>query len=255
MTDYGLKDRITIITGATGGIGRALAMEFYTQGAQVVLTGRNHDKLNALTEKLISSNPKAAPKPFTVPLDLTATHAEQTLIDTVTQKFGDRIDILVNNAGMVDGKMVVKTDPTYLQHMMHVNFTVPYNLCKLSLPYMGRNKYGRIINITSIAGTTGDASMSAYAASKGALVSATKSIATEYGRRGFLTANCIAPGIIDTDATKILTAERTNQFKQMIPMHRFGKPEEVAYLAAFLASNRATYINGQVLHIDGGLYR
>ncbi|MCM1294919.1 MAG: SDR family oxidoreductase [Muribaculaceae bacterium] len=247
-----LNGRVVLVTGATGGIGCAIVNEFYNQGAKVVLTGRNIDKLDALYTKL-TANSSTAPAPERIPLDLTAIDAEKTLIQRTIDACG-RLDILINNAGIVDGCLLLKSDPTYMNKIMHVNFTVPYNLMRAAVPYMQKNRYGRIISITSIAGYMGDAGMSGYAASKGALASATKSIATEYGRRG-ITANCIAPGIIETDAIKKMDPKIRDTMRQQVPSRRFGKPEEVAYLAAFLASEYAGYINGQQIHLNGGLIR
>ena len=252
MLDYGLKDKVAIITGATGGIGGAIATEFYNLGAQVVITGRNHEKLTALREKLISSD-NNAPTPLCIPLDLTAAEATKSLIQETIKQFG-RLDIVVNNASRVDGRLFLRSDPNFLQNMIHANFIVPYNLCRHALPHMLKNEYGRIINITSITGTTGDAGMTAYAGTKGGVAAFTKAIAAEYGRRG-ITANCIAPGVINTDASKKIPSARREQLRTQTPMQRFGTPEEVAYLTAFLASKRAAYINGQEIHINGGLLR
>ncbi len=123
-----------------------------------------------------------------------------------------------------------------------------------TLPYMLKNKFGRIINITSIAGNAGDAGLSAYSASKGALSSASKAVATEYGRRG-ITVNCIAPGLIETEAIKIIPNEYIKDIKKQIPMRRFGKPDEIASLVAYLASKKSAYINGQIINVNGGLLR
>ncbi len=249
---YNLNGRVAIITGATGGIGRAIASEFYSLGAALTLTGRDIEKLSNLRNDLIASGNKA-PAPLCVFADLTAIGVESHIIQQTVEHFG-RLDILVNNAAMVEGCFFVKTDEPFLTQMMHTNFTAPYNLARAAIPRMLKNKYGRIICITSVAGYMGDAGMSAYAASKGAIASAAKSIAVEYGRRG-ITANCIAPGIVDTPATKKLPIERQKELKNMIPARRFAHPEEIAHLAAFLASDHAAYINGQQIHINGGLTR
>ncbi len=255
MLDYGLKDRVVIITGATGGIGSAMATEFYKQGSQVVLIGRAHDKLTALHDKLVSidTDTTYTLEPFCIQTDLTAIEATKSLIQETAKKFG-RIDVVINNAARLDSRLFLRSDMTFLQNMTHINFIVPYNLCKNALPYMLKNEYGRIINLTSIAGVFGDAGTTAYAASKGAVASFTKSLAAEYGKRG-ITANCIAPGVINTDATKKIPLEMRQELLKSTPAQRFGNPEEVAYLAAFLASERAAYINGQQIQINGGLVR
>lgn len=247
-----LNNRTVLITGATGEIGTAIATEFFAQGAKIVLTGRNIEKLNNIHDKLVATN-QNAPEPICIPLDLRTIDAEHTLMKHVIKTCG-KLDILVNNAGIVDGCMLLKFDRQYLHKMMHVNFTVPYNLARAAVPHMVRNKYGRIISITPIAGYMGDAGVSAYAAPKDALASATKSIATEYGRSG-ITANCVVPGIINTEDTKKIAPKYKDTMHSQIPSRRFGKPEEVAYLVAFLASEFAAYINGQQIHINGGLIR
>lgn len=249
-----LDGRVAIITGATGGIGSAIATEFYNLGAKLVITARDQDKLIVLGNKIAEKSTRENNiKPLCIPLDLTAIDAEKVLISRTIETYG-KLDILVNNAGLVEGCMFLKTDKEFMSKMMQVNFITPYFLTQAALIYMLKNKFGRIINITSIAGFMGDAGMSAYAASKGAMASAAKSIAAEYGRRN-ITVNCIAPGIIDTEATKKLPPERAKELKAQIPMRRFGKPEEVAALVAFLASERAAYINGQQYHLNGGLVR
>lgn len=241
-----LEGRTAIITGATGDIGTAIAQEYYNLGANLILTGRNEQKLKELAERMPQNTN------FVI-LDLTAFDAETKLVDYTIQKFGN-VDILVNNAAIVEGGFFLKTDNNFLQRMFEVNFFAPYRLMQKTLPYMLKNKFGRIINITSLAGETGDAGMSVYAASKAALAGASKSIAAEYGRRN-ITTNCIAPGIINTESTKFIPKDYADNIKNQIPIRRFGKPEEVASLAAYLASERASYINGQVININGGLYR
>lgn len=251
-----LEGRVAIVTGATGGMGRAIVTEFYKQGATVIMTGRDIDKLNTLRDTIVKKVPSMSPKtpaPTGISLDLTATDVEKTLID-YTIRTANRLDILVNNAGNTDGQMFLKTSHDFLNRVMHINFTTPYFIMQAALTPMLKNRYGRIINITSIAGHSGDAGLSAYAASKGALVAASKSIAVEYGRRN-ITVNCVAPGTIDTDAVAKIPETRQAEIKSAIPLRRYGKPEEVAALVAFLASEQASYINGQQILIDGGLIR
>lgn len=250
-----LSGRVALVTGATGGLGRAIATEFYKMGATVVMTGRDIDKLHNLRDKIVSANTASAkiPAPICAQIDLTATDAEQTLVSYTVSHAG-RLDILVNNAGIADGQMFLKTSHDFMARMMHVNFTVPYFLMQASLPHMLRNKYGRIINITSIAGVAGDAGISAYAASKGALAAASKSVAAEYGRRN-ITVNCVAPGTVDTGALTKIPQKRLDEIKSATPIRRLGRPDEVANMVAFLATERASYINGQQILVDGGLIR
>lgn len=251
-----LEGRVAIVTGATGGMGRAIVTEFYKQGATVIMTGRDIDKLNTLRDTIVKKVPSTSPKtpaPAGISLDLTATDVEKTLID-YTIRTANHLDILVNNAGNTDGQMFLKTSHDFLNRVMHINFTTPYFIMRAALAQMLKNRYGRIINITSIAGYSGDAGLSAYAASKGALAAASKSIAVEYGRRN-ITVNCVAPGTIDTDAVEKIPEARQAEIKSAIPLRRYGKPEEVAALVAFLASEQASYINGQQILIDGGLIR
>ncbi len=251
-----LEGRVAIVTGATGGMGRAIVTEFYKQGATVIMTGRDIDKLNTLRDTIVKKVPSMSPKtpaPTGISLDLTATDVEKTLID-YTIRTANRLDILVNNAGNTDGQMFLKTSHDFLNRVMHINFTTPYFIMQAALTPMLKNRYGRIINITSIAGHSGDAGLSAYAASKGALAAASKSIAVEYGRRN-ITVNCVAPGTIDTDAVAKIPEAHQAEIKSAIPLRRYGKPEEVAALVAFLASEQASYINGQQILIDGGLIR
>ena len=253
--DYGLKGRTALITGATGGIGSAIATTMYKLGTNLVISGRDLTRLNALRDTIYNTIDTQIKNQsiICIPMDLTAINAETTLIQR-TMEQTERLDILINNAGMVDGQMFLKTKPLFLDQIMHTNFTAPYKLAQAALPYMLKNKYGRIICITSVAGIVGDAGMSAYAASKGALASATKSIATEYGRRN-ITANCVAPGIIETAEIKKISAAYQRQIKENIPSRRFGTPDDVANLVAFLASELASYINGQQISVNGGLIR
>ncbi len=252
--EMSLRGRVALITGATGGIGTAISTELYNLGAGLVLTGRDQDKLYRLRDQITQKAPTPNKvSPVCIAIDLTAIDARKVLISRTIESFG-RLDILINNAGLIDGRMFLKSDKEFVERMMHVNFTAPYFLTQEALPHMLKNRFGRIINITSIAGYIGDAGMSAYAASKGALASATKSIAVEYGRRG-ITANCIAPGAVEGEASTKITPEHIKKLKEDIPLRRLAKAKEVANTVAFLASEGAAYINGQQIHVNGGLIR
>ena len=252
--DIRLDGRIALVTGATGGIGSAIATEFFKSGATIVINGRSQEKIDALTDKLLTGGDKKdAARIGGIAMDLTALDAETNMIQRVVEKF-NKVDILVNNAAEVDGRVIMRCDPDYVSRLMLINYRKPYQLTRNALAHMRKNKYGRIINITSVSGQCGDSGVSAYAGSKAALHAFAQSIAVEYGRYN-ITANSIAPGIVDTEALKAMTDEYKQSTKKLIPNHRFAKPSEIADLATFLASERAAYINGQQIAINGGLYR
>lgn len=252
MSENSLDGRIALVTGATGGIGSAISKELYSSGARIILTGRNQDKLNQLKTSLLSIKDE----PYNIhciPLDLEMADADKALVSQAIKKFGN-IDILVNNAAIMDAKLFLKTTPDFMNKVLLINFLVPMRMMQQTLPYMSKRKYGRIINITSLASYMGDAGMSAYAASKGALTSLSKAIASEYAGRG-ITINCIAPGLIDTEALQKVPVDHKEFLKKQIPAKRYGTATEVASVAAYLATEKAAYINGQVIHVNGGIYR
>lgn len=252
--DVRLDGRIALITGATGGIGSAIATEFFKSGATVVINGRTQEKIDALTDKLLTGGDKKdAARIAGIAMDLTALDSETNMIQRVVEKF-NKVDILVNNAAEVKGCVIMRSDPDFVSRLMLVNYRKPYQLTRNALAYMRKNKYGRIINITSISGQCGDGGLSAYAGSKAALHALAQSIAVEYGKYN-ITANSIAPGFVDTEALKEVAETYQQDAKKLIPNHRFAKPSEIADLATFLASERAAYINGQQIAINGGLYR
>ena len=252
--DIRLDGRVALITGATGGIGSAITSEFFNSGATVIINGRTQEKIDALTDELLTGgNKKDAARIFGIPMDLSALDAAQNLVQRSIDKY-KKLDIVVNNAGLVQGRPVSMSDPEFLARIMLVNYEIPYQITKNALPGMRKARWGRIINITSMAGQTGDAALSVYASSKAALLAFSQSIAAEYGRYN-ITANSIAPGVVETDAIKSMHDEYKQETKKLIPCHRFAKPAEVADLATFLASERAAYINGQQIAINGGLLR
>ncbi len=254
IMDIRLDGRIALITGATGGIGSAITNEFFHSGATVIINGRSQEKIDALTDKLLTGGDKKdAARIFGVAMDLSALDSETVIIQRAIEKF-KKLDILVNNAGMVDGNLMMVSNPEFVSRMMLINYEKPYQLTRNALYYMRKARYGRIINITSVSGQFGDAGLSVYASSKAAMHALSQSIAAEYGRYN-ITANSIAPGVVDTDAIKKMREEYKQDTKKLIPCHRFAKTNEIADLATFLASERAAYINGQQIAINGGLYR
>ena len=247
-TEYSnyFDNKVAIITGATGDIGLAITKKFHDLGIKLLLTGKNEEKTNNLSKNMVNDT-------YTISIDLSLPGAETKIIKSTIDKFG-KIDILINNAAIIHGGLFIKTSDEMLRKTFEINFFKPYKLMQNVLPYMLKNKFGRIINITSLAGEIGDAGMSAYSASKAALAAASKSIAAEYGKRG-ITVNCIAPGLIETKALKTINPAYLNLIKTQIPSRRFGTPEEIASLATYLASEKSAYINGQIININGGLYR
>jgi 3-oxoacyl-[acyl-carrier protein] reductase len=239
---FSLKNKIALITGATGGIGKAIAEQMAATGATVIITGRNAEKLNEFGSEFIK-----------IPADLGKSGEADRLVKEAIEKAG-RIDILVNNAGLTrDGLLIRMTDEQF-DEVTNVNLKANFQLSRAVAMPMMKNKFGRIINITSIVGFTGGPGQSNYAASKGGLASMTKSIAAELAGRG-ITANCIAPGFIETPMTDVLPEELKKQYLAQIPAGRFGQPTDIAAAAVFLASDEASYITGQTIHVNGGMGR
>jgi len=242
-----LKDKVALITGATGGIGEAIAREFKNVGATVVITGRDQKKLDAFVGANENSPLHA------IMADLSKSGEADRLIKETIEKFG-RIDILVNNAGITrDGLLMRMTDAAF-DDVMNTNLRATFQLCRAAIIPMMKAKSGRIINMASIVGAIGGPGQANYAASKGGIIAMTKSIAAEVASRG-ITANCIAPGFITTPMTDVLPEEVKKNYLAQIPAGRFGEPSDVANTAIFLASDMASYITGQTIHVNGGLGR
>jgi len=240
-----LKDKVALITGATGGIGEAIAREFANMGATVIITGRNETKLNELAGQI--------PGAIAIPANLGADGAASELVAKTIEKAG-KIDILVNNAGLTRDTLLMRMTDEQFDEVMNVNVRAAFQLTRAAITPMMKNRYGRIINITSIVGHIGSAGQVNYAASKGAITAMTKSIAAEVASRN-ITANCIAPGFIKTAMTDVLNDEIKDAYLKQIPAARFGEPADVANAALFLASDMASYITGQTIHVNGGMAR
>jgi 3-oxoacyl-[acyl-carrier protein] reductase len=243
---FELRNKVALITGATGGIGAAIAREFASMGAVAVITGRDKEKLDALAGDLGASG-------VAIPADLGRADEARRLVDEALERAG-RIDILVNNAGLTRDTLLMRMTDEQFDEVMDVNLRAAFRLCRACVMPMMRNKFGRIINISSIVGYIGGPGQANYAASKGAIVAMTKSIAAEVASRG-ITANCIAPGFIRTAMTDVLSDELKDAYLRQIPAGRFGDPSDIAHAAAFLASDEASYVNGQTIHVNGGMGR
>jgi len=241
---FDLSGKRALITGATGGIGGAIARTFASAGAAVGLSGRNKDKLNELTRSIKT-------KTHTFELDLSDLPSVETFVDTAWEAMGG-IDILVCNAGTTKDALNMRMKLTDFTSVVDVNLTSTFILNRDVCKKMLKNKFGRVINISSIIALIGNPGQTNYSASKAAIIAMTKTLAAEYATRG-ITANCIAPGFIETPMTDVLSGEQKQLMLSRIPIGRFGSPQDVANVALFLASNEASYITGQTIHTNGGM--
>jgi 3-oxoacyl-[acyl-carrier protein] reductase len=243
---FNLEGKVALITGSTGGIGEGVARAMHSAGAVVVITGRSVEKLEALKSELGS-------RVFAIPADLSADGAAEKLIADAVAAAG-RLDVLVNNAGVTKDRLIMRMKDEDFWDVIKVNLGAAFALTRAAVMPMMKNRFGRIINITSVVGVMGNAGQANYAASKGALNAMTKSIAVEVASRG-ITANCIAPGFIKTAMTDVLPNNVKDMMMGQIPAGRFGEPSDIAAAAVFLASDEAAYITGQTIHINGGMLR
>ena len=239
---FELNDKVVLITGATGGIGGAIAQQMKTAGARVVVTGRNADKLSEFDDSFIK-----------IVSDLSIDGAADKLINDTIEKAG-RIDVLINNAGITSDTLLMRMTDEQFDNVLNTNLRATFKLCRAAIMPMMKQRYGRIINMASIVGVVGGAGQANYAASKGAIIAMTKSIAAEVASRG-ITANAIAPGFVKTPMTDVLSEELKKKYLEQIPAGRFGEPVDIANACVFLASDGASYINGQTIHVNGGMGR
>jgi 3-oxoacyl-[acyl-carrier protein] reductase len=243
---FDLTGRNALVTGATGGIGEAIARALHKAGATVAVSGRQVDKLETLAGEL-------GDRAHVLPCDLADRAKVGKLIDEATAKLG-RVDILVNNAGLTKDNLFMVMKDDQWDDVIAVNLTSTFMLMRAAARAMMRAKtgYGRIINISSVSGIIGNPGQGNYAASKAGIIGMTKSLAREVASRG-ITANCIAPGFIKTAMTDALNDKQTEEISKMIPAQRFGTPDDIAAGALYLASDSAQYVTGQTLHINGGM--
>jgi 3-oxoacyl-[acyl-carrier protein] reductase len=235
-----------LVTGATGGIGGAIARALHKQGATVAVSGRQKDKLDKLATELGS-------RVHVIPCDLADKAQVAKLIDEAVAKLG-RLDILVNNAGLTKDNLFMVMKDEQWDDVIAVNLTSTFMLMRAGARSMMRAKtgYGRIINISSISGVIGNPGQGNYAASKAGMIGMSKSLAREVASRG-ITVNCIAPGFISTPMTDVLNEKQVSTIKEAIPAQKFGTPADIAAACVYLASPEASYITGQTLHVNGGM--
>ena len=242
---FSLKDKKALITGASGGIGKELARVLVEYDAEVCISGRNVEELNELKESL-------GDKCHIVPCDLSNKNAISELVSKSEEVLG-QIDILVNNAGITKDNIFLRMSEQEWEDVLNINLNSTFNILKLITKGMVKRKYGRIINISSVVGATGGAGQVNYAASKAGLIGLTKSLSQELATRN-ITVNCIAPGFIETPMTEKLDDNRKDIIISSIPANRIGTPKDLSSAVIFLASQESSYITGQTIHINGGLY-
>lgn len=240
------QGKIAIVTGASRGIGKAIAQQLASQGAIVVGTATTQAGAEAISQYLAEYHGAG------LVLDVTQADAIDNFLAQVQQRFGTPL-ILVNNAGITKDGLLLRMKDNDWDAVINTNLTAIFRLSKACLKGMGKARWGRIINISSVVGQMGNAGQCNYAAAKAGLEGFSRALAKEMGSRA-ITVNCIAPGFIKTDMTDVLTEEQQAVMLAQIPANRLGQPEEIAHAVAFLASDQAGYINGVTLDVNGGMY-
>ena len=240
-----LKNTNIILTGATGGIGNSILEKLITSGANVLATGTNEDKLKSIKEKYENV--------ITEKFDI-SNHSEiESFVNKANDTLGGKIDVLINNAGITRDNLSIRMKDDEWQKVIDINLTSTFLLSKNSIKKMLKSKKGKIINITSVVGHTGNIGQANYTASKAGVVAMSKSLALEYGKKN-INVNCISPGFITTDMTDKINDDYKEILKSRIPLDRFGSPNDIANAVIFLSSELSDYITGETLHVNGGMY-
>ena len=239
-----LKDKKILITGATGGIGNSLVEKFHNLGSLIVATGTNEEKLNKLKKKY--------PKIIVEKFRLDEHNKIEEFVDKVYKNLNG-LDVLVNNAGITLDNISLRLTEENWKKVIDINLTSAFLMCKYTIKKMLKNKYGKIINITSIVGHTGNLGQANYAASKAGILAFSKSLALEYAKKS-ININCVAPGFIKTEMTEKINDEFKKILISKIPSGDLGTGEDVSNCVAFLASDMSKYINGETIHVNGGMY-
>jgi 3-oxoacyl-[acyl-carrier protein] reductase len=243
-----LENKVALITGGSRGIGRAIALEFAARGAAVVV---NYNKSPEAANEVVKQIQAAGGKAAAYQADVSDFKQAETLVKFTVETFGD-LGILVNNAGITRDQLIMMMPETDWDVVINTNLKSSFNCSKAAVKHMMRKRSGRIINMASVAGQMGNAGQTNYSASKAGQIGFTKALAREVAARN-ITVNAIAPGFVDTEILDGMTPDTLEAALKLVPLGRKGRPEEIAFAAAFLASDEAAYITGQVLGVDGGM--
>lgn len=241
---FDLTGKCALVTGASGGIGAAIARHMYACGASVALSGTRWEALESLAHEL-------GERAYVVPADLSDAEAVASLVPAAETQMGG-VDILINNAGLTRDNLAIRLKNEDWDRVLHVNLTSSFQLARACLKGMMKRRHGRIISITSVVGVTGNVGQVNYAASKAGLIGMSKSLAAEVAARG-ITVNCVAPGFVGTAMTDALSDSQKDEIKQAIPSRQMGKVDDIAAAVVYLASSEAGYVTGQTVHVNGGL--
>ena len=240
-----LKENNIIVTGATGGIGNSIIKKLYDAGANILATGTKDEKLQELKKKFQNIQ--------TLKFDISQTENLENFIENATKKLGGKLDCTINNAGITQDNLAIRMSIEEWKKVIDINLTSTFLISKFAIKKMLKNKKGKIINITSIVGHTGNLGQTNYTASKAGIVAMSKSLAIEYAKKN-ININCISPGFIKTAMTDKIDEKFKEVIISKIPSARLGEPEDVANAVIFLASSHSDYINGETLHVNGGMY-
>jgi 3-oxoacyl-[acyl-carrier protein] reductase len=240
-----LKDKVALVTGASRGIGKAIAQELAGRGAIVVGTATSQSGAQGITDMLAGQGGRGIVLNVDDPARIT------TVVEELAKEGGPQI--LVNNAGITRDMLAMRMKDEDWDSVLQTNLTSVFQLCRAVMKPMMKARHGRIINVTSVVGSSGNAGQANYAAAKAGVAGMTRAMARELGSRN-ITVNCVAPGFIETDMTRALSTEQTAGLLGQIPLGRLGAPADIAYAVAFLASDQAEYITGTTLHVNGGMY-
>ena len=240
-----LKNLNIILTGATGGIGNSILDKLVSGGANVLASGTNDEKLNLIKKKY--QNVKVNK------FDISMHDEIENFIEKCNEILGNKIDVLINNAGIARDNLSIRMKDEEWNKVIDINLTSTFLLSKNTIKKMLKNKKGKIINITSVVGHTGNIGQANYAASKAGLIGMSKSLALEYGKKN-ITVNCVSPGFITSDMTNKISEEHKEMLKSRISLNKFGDPKDVANTIAFLCSDLSDYITGETIHVNGGMY-